>query len=137
MGSVFCFEVWSFAMPEMPMMFKPKGWQVAKEDRGRRGNSTKRGYNYKWNKAAKRFRQDNPLCLGCQAVGRTTATAVVDHIVPHKGSDILFWDRNNWQPLCKWHHDVVKQRLENLKVNPSDLKLNSERAKALTKQLSL
>jgi 5-methylcytosine-specific restriction protein A len=30
---------------------------------------------------------------------------VVDHIKPHKGDMTLFWDENNWQSLCKMHHD--------------------------------
>ena len=37
--------------------------------------------------------------------GKYTQTAVVDHIVPHRGDSNLFWDRNNWQPLCKPCHD--------------------------------
>jgi 5-methylcytosine-specific restriction enzyme A len=37
---------------------------------------------------------------------------VVDHIIPHKGDINLFWDTKNWQALCKWHHDSVKQREE-------------------------
>ncbi|WP_338080605.1 HNH endonuclease signature motif containing protein [Cohnella luojiensis] len=37
--------------------------------------------------------------------GRVVAATVVDHIKPHKGNKILFWDKNNWQPLCKQHHD--------------------------------
>ena len=38
--------------------------------------------------------------------------SVVDHIKPHKGNRGLFWDRNNWQPLCKMHHDSTKAREE-------------------------
>ncbi len=30
---------------------------------------------------------------------------VVDHITPHRGDKKLFWDENNWQALCKHHHD--------------------------------
>ena len=24
------------------------------------------------------------------------------------------WSKDNWQPCCQWHHDIVKQRLERL-----------------------
>lgn len=49
----------------------------------------------------------------CQAEGRITAASVVDHIVPHKGDQALFWDvEGNWQALCKLHHDSQKQREE-------------------------
>ena len=34
-----------------------------------------------------------------------SAAVIVDHIKPHRGDKVLFWDRNNWQPLCKMHHD--------------------------------
>ena len=30
---------------------------------------------------------------------------VVDHITPHRGDKKLFWDEDNWQPLCKRCHD--------------------------------
>ncbi|WP_368028316.1 HNH endonuclease signature motif containing protein [Paenibacillus sp. DCT19] len=31
---------------------------------------------------------------------------MVDHIVPHKGDEGLFWDSTNWQALCKRCHDI-------------------------------
>lgn len=37
---------------------------------------------------------------------------VVDHIVPHRGDPVLFWDERNWQPLCKRCHDAAKQSEE-------------------------
>lgn len=35
---------------------------------------------------------------------------VVDHIEPHKGNLVLFWDEGNLQALCKRCHDTHKQR---------------------------
>jgi len=35
---------------------------------------------------------------------------VVDHIIPHKGNQKLFWDPQNWQTLCKAHHDEKTRR---------------------------
>ena len=49
--------------------------------------------------------RDNPLCLHCQADGRTVAASVVDHIRPHKGNQVLFWDSENHQPLCEPCHN--------------------------------
>jgi 5-methylcytosine-specific restriction protein A len=34
------------------------------------------------------------------------AATVVDHIKPHKGDKLLFWQRANWQPLWKPCHGV-------------------------------
>ncbi len=69
-----------------------------------RKSANERGYNYQWRKATQRFKMENPLCVECLAEGRVTAVQVVDHIVPHKGDVDLFWDRGNWQSLCKKHH---------------------------------
>ncbi|MEM8866506.1 MAG: HNH endonuclease signature motif containing protein [Planctomycetota bacterium] len=41
----------------------------------------------------------------CRKRGRTTAASVVDHIKRHEGCQVLFWDRKNWQSLCKRCHD--------------------------------
>lgn len=41
-----------------------------------------------------------------QAEGHITMATVVDHIIPHRGDQKLFWDRSNWQPLCEHHHNV-------------------------------
>ncbi|WP_286929224.1 HNH endonuclease [Pseudomonas sp. UBA7721] len=74
--------------------------------------SSQRGYNYKWQKARERYLEENPLCAYCAKTGRTTAASVVDHVVPHRGDRDLFWNRDNWQPLCKTCHDTVKQAEE-------------------------
>ena len=41
---------------------------------------------------------------------------MVDHIIKHGGNQDLFWDENNWQALCKLHHDSTKQREEKRQV---------------------
>ena len=68
--------------------------------------STKeKGYNHRWQLVRKAYLHSHPLCVLCQAVGRLTPATVVDHIVPHRGDPILFWDESNWQALCKSCHD--------------------------------
>lgn len=37
---------------------------------------------------------------------------VVDHVIPHRGDQALFWDTSNWQPLCRRCHDGRKQAEE-------------------------
>lgn len=75
--------------------------------------STARGYNYRWQKAREKFLRANPLCEYCQRDGRLTAATVVDHKIPHRGDQQLFWDEANWAPLCSHCHSSVKQREEN------------------------
>ena len=70
-----------------------------------RGSATERGYDAKWRRARKRFLQSHPLCANCLSQGVLTPATVVDHIVPHRGDHRLFWDEQNWQPLCKACHD--------------------------------
>jgi 5-methylcytosine-specific restriction endonuclease McrA len=69
-------------------------------------------YGRRWNAARRRFLTTNPLCVFCQKRKRVTAATVVDHIRPHRGDLILFWDEGNWQSLCQPCHDEVKQRGE-------------------------
>jgi 5-methylcytosine-specific restriction protein A len=54
----------------------------------------------------------NPLCVYCLKLGLTVPATVVDHIIPHKGDESLFFDESNWQSLCKRCHDSVKKRQE-------------------------
>ena len=65
----------------------------------------KRLYGYKWQQASKGFLRKHPLCVFCERRGRTTLAEVVDHVEPHQGDRALFWDRSNWQALCKECHD--------------------------------
>lgn len=75
-----------------------------------RGSARQRGYTYKWEKARARYLREHPLCRMCFDRGLIRAAEVVDHIIPHKGDPVLFWDSaNNWQSLCKPHHDSAKQ----------------------------
>ncbi len=80
--------------------------------RATKTTSAQRGYGYKWQKAREAWLNDHPLCAYCDRLGRVTAGCVVDHIVAHRGDMVLFWDRSNWQTLCKPCHDSVKQAEE-------------------------
>lgn len=86
--------------------------EVAKQYDARRGSSSERGYNSRWQKARATFLRRRPLCTMCENEGRITPATIVDHIIPHRGDQNLFWDTANWQPLCKPHHDKVKQAEE-------------------------
>lgn len=70
-----------------------------------RGSASARGYGRKWQAARADFIRRNPVCVACAARGEVAAAEVVDHVVPHRGDDKLFWRRSNWQSLCKPCHD--------------------------------
>jgi 5-methylcytosine-specific restriction protein A len=39
-----------------------------------------------------------------------TAATLVDHVVAHRGDVGRFWDRDNWQPLCRSCHNAKTAR---------------------------
>ncbi|WP_339487895.1 HNH endonuclease [Pseudomonas sp. EL_65y_Pfl2_R95] len=81
----------------------PSSWRSGK-------TTAERGYGSKWQKAREKFLFANPLCCYCQAKGIVTAANVVDHKIPHKGDQSLFWDQSNWQPMCAPCHDSAKRQ---------------------------
>lgn len=70
-----------------------------------RGGADARGYNAEWRRARKAFLQLHPLCVECMKRGTLTPATVVDHIMPHRGDQRLFWDESNWQSLCAPCHN--------------------------------
>ena len=75
-----------------------------KSDRNR-PSAYQRGYDRHWSKARRLYLMDNPLCVRCLERGLIVEASVVDHIEPHRGERLKFWDRDNWQSLCKRCHD--------------------------------
>jgi len=84
----------------------------------RAGNNLRRLYN------TKRWRDLRLVILGrdgwtCQQTGvlltgprHAPNSPVVDHIRPHRGNLVLFWDASNLQAVTKSWHDSEKQRIE-------------------------
>lgn len=101
-------------MPVKPSTHKPMKAKTAKHrpvsvggDSWRDGKKTaERGYGGRWQKARATFLKRSPVCVACEAEGRITLARVVDHIIPHRGNQALFWDTSNWQPLCIRHHNA-------------------------------
>ena len=78
-----------------------------KQYQSQRNNSWQYLYNSgRWRKQRRFFLINHPLCVYHLTQGVSVEATVVDHIIPHKGDERLFWDHNNWQALCKWCHDV-------------------------------
>jgi hypothetical protein len=48
----------------------------------------------------------------CDDEGVTRSALEVDHIEKHNGDPIKFWDVDNWQGLCRFHHRSVKAKME-------------------------
>lgn len=54
----------------------------------------------RWTRESRVFREDHPLCEICWKQGIITPSEVVDHIIPVAICQD-FWDKRNWQALCK------------------------------------
>lgn len=52
--------------------------------------------------------QVEPLCRYCLQVGRLTPATVADHIEPHRGDEIKFWN-GELMSLCASCHSGTKQ----------------------------
>lgn len=77
-----------------------------------RPTAARRGYSAKWRKVRLLFLQEHPLCVECEKHGRIRPATVVDHKIPHRGDDELFWDETNWQALCRPCHTRKTRRGE-------------------------
>jgi 5-methylcytosine-specific restriction enzyme A len=77
-----------------------------------RANARQRGYTRAWEKARAVYLRAHPLCADCQKHGQLTPAHVVDHKVPHRGDQDLFWNEDNWQSLCSNCHSSHKQAAE-------------------------
>ena len=71
----------------------------------KRASASQRGYGSRWQRLSKLYLKKHPLCVKCLENDRYEKATVVDHIVPHRGDDTLFWNEENWQALCKNCHD--------------------------------
>ena len=90
-------------MPFAPPVHRPHGKRkraVAKP----RLSSHARGYGSRWEKLRAVFLRQHPLCASCESEGRCTAATEVDHVIPHRGDQALFWAPGNLQPMCKPCH---------------------------------
>lgn len=66
----------------------------------------------RWKFIRSRQLQREPLCTFCLALGRKEPATVCDHVIPHRGSEKLFFDEENFQSLCSGCHSSVKQSFE-------------------------
>lgn len=85
-----------------------KGAKRVREER--RESSNNRGYDSSWRRERVGFLRRYPLCRICLEAGRVVPATEIDHIIPHRGDRALFWDRSNWQALCKSCHSSKTAR---------------------------
>lgn len=87
--------------------------QSYQQDQRTRGTSTERQYDARWRKARTQHLLNEPLCRPCKAQGIYHAGTIVDHIIPHRGDPVLFWDSSNWQTICTTQHAIKSNKERN------------------------
>lgn len=116
-------------MPERPKSL-PRPWKPKARGNNKmqiRPRSHDLYHTARWTRGSREFRRRFPLCVKCQQEGIITPTEVVDHVIPFPLCD--FWDKTNWQPLCRKHNiekgnkdkRLLHERgiVENNKENPT------------------
>ena len=103
-------------MPHRPPMHVPAGsrarrLRVLPSDAPTR-KTAEQGYGSEWQTARLYHLADEPFCRACKVKGVVVLATVVDHVRPHRRDRELFWDRTNWQSLCKACHDFKTGRGE-------------------------
>lgn len=112
-------------MPTAPRVYESRDQQKQKLAQKVRRDEQRRDYDRgkdpeikRWYNSArwKRLRlaqlKSKPLCTECEGGDRVTQASVVDHIIPHKGDEQVFFDASNLQSMCKPHHDSKTARLD-------------------------
>lgn len=80
-------------------------------------SATAKAYRHLYNtRAWKQIRANQlnakPLCEWCDRQGHVVRATIVDHVIPHRGDQALFFGTDNLASLCKPHHDGAKQQEE-------------------------
>ncbi len=66
----------------------------------------------RWQRRRAQQLKDHPLCKLCSDMrARVTEATVADHVIPHRGSEHLFW-YGELQSLCAECHSGWKQEME-------------------------
>ena len=70
----------------------------------RRGSAALRGYDHRWRRWRRWFLTRHPLCVDCQAAGRTTLATEVHHVEPLRERPELRLAEANCVALCRACH---------------------------------
>ena len=80
-------------MPTRPDVSRPA--RPAARGAGGRASTRPRGYSPQWDRAARLFLAQHPLCYYCGLLGRVEAARHVDHYHPTDPHTPAFFDRSN------------------------------------------
>ena len=90
-------------MPTSPKKIK-RPWKPERKPFGRVKSNNEIYNSWKWRKFAKRYKENNPLCIKCEEEGIVSSAYVADHIQRIEDGGEVF-NENNIQSLCEFHHN--------------------------------
>ena len=82
-------------------------------------------YGRRWQRVRAAFLREHPLCVEHERKGEYVAATDVDHRVPHRGDQDLFWSAENWQSLCHACHAAKTAREVNERRAPGYIYLGT------------
>ena len=96
-------------MPVRPPVHRPTGRREKRErdhdyDRTRDLLARALYRSKRWRTERAAFLHAHPLCVECKREDLLRPATVVDHIDPHRGDELVFWDSSRWQALCPSCH---------------------------------
>ena len=97
----------------MPEIFRARTARTPQRRRVLEPNPSsprERGYDARWDRESRAYRQQNPFCALCREKGRLTFATLVDHKHPVAEGGAVH-DPANWWGLCVAHH-ALKRRWE-------------------------
>ncbi|WP_286905729.1 HNH endonuclease signature motif containing protein [Roseovarius sp.] len=98
--------------------------QAARRARAKLGREAQAGIELyatrAWKDGRRAFLARHVTCCDCGELGLVVEATEVDHIEPHRGDRAKFFDRTNWQALCKpchsrktarevWHGGAIRK----------------------------
>ena len=84
-----------------------------RDKRSAEGEAAQRWFNTpRWRRLRQAQLRRQPFCVMCMDLGVYTPARVADHVNPHRGDPVAFWE-GALQSLCKSHHSREKQCQEN------------------------
>ena len=92
--------------PEHTILYEQQAVAADREYDRDRGNSSDRGYDYRWREVRIRFMRVHPICQRCAGRGRTTAASLVHHIKPINEGGARY-ETKNLMSLCNDCHEVI------------------------------
>jgi 5-methylcytosine-specific restriction protein A len=84
----------------------------------RRVDNSETYNSQRWRRTSKSFlsERENAFCVICLQQGRYTVATITDHVNPITQGGAI-WDRSNWQPICKTHHNQKSGREAHSRFN--------------------